>query len=419
MRRFDTAQPRRFPGAKKAGDIHDMPVQAGHPLEGIKVVALEHALAAPLCTRHLADLGAEIIKIERPGEGDFARSYDKYVLGQASFFVWLSRGKRSLTLDVKNPAAREILNRLLADADVLIQNIAPGAAARLGLSYEALSPTHPKLIVCDISGYGDTGPFANKKAYDLLIQAESGLMSVTGTPETPSRVGISAADIATGMYANAAILAALVRRGRTGHGANVKIAMLDALAEWMAYPMYRHAYDNSLVPRSPSSHPALAPYGAHDTQDGQVIFGLQNEREWAVFCTKVLAQPDLVTDPRFNSNTQRAANRAEITAIIEAVFADKTSLQVVALLDQFGIANGRLNTAKEVWEHPQFVARDRWREIQTPAGAVQALLPPVTFSDIEAVMGNVQSLGEDTDAILAELRFNPDEIAALHRDGAV
>ena len=336
-----------------------MPIQAGHPLEGIKVIALEHALAAPLCTRHLADLGAEVIKIERPGEGDFARSYDKYVLGQASFFVWLSRGKRSLTLDVKNPAAQEILHRLLADADVLIQNIAPGAAARLGLSFEALSPTYPKLIVCDISGYGDTGPFAKKKAYDLLIQAESGLMSVTGTPETPSRVGISAADIATGMYAHSGILAALVRRGRTGQGANVKIAMLDALAEWMTYPIYRHAYDNSLVPRSPSSHPALAPYGAHDTRDGQVIFGLQNEREWAVFCAKVLAMPELANDPRFNSNTQRAAHRAEITTIIEAFFADKTSLDVVALLDEAGIANGRLNTAKEVWEHPQFTARDR------------------------------------------------------------
>ncbi len=396
-----------------------MPPKAELPLEGIKVIALEHALAAPLCSRHLADLGAEVIKIERPGEGDFARSYDKYVMGQASFFVWLSRGKRSLTLDVKNPAAREILDRLLADADVLIQNIAPGAAARLGLSYEALAPTHPRLIVCDISGYGDSGPFAQKKAYDLLIQAESGLMSVTGTPETPSRVGISAADIATGMYAHSGILAALVRRGRTGKGGNVKIAMLDALAEWMTYPIYRHGYDNSAVPRSPSSHPALAPYGAHDTKDGQVIFGLQNEREWAVFCNKVLGRPEIATDPRFNSNTQRAAHRTEITEIIEAFFADKTSLEVVALLDTAGIANGRLNTAKDVWEHVQFTARDRWREIGTPAGTVRALLPPFTFTDVEAAMGDVQSLGEATDAILAELGYQPDQITALHRDGAV
>ena len=396
-----------------------MPPQAGHPLEGIKVVALEHALAAPLCTRHLADLGAQVIKIERPGDGDFARSYDTYVKGQASFFVWLNRAKRSLTLDVKHASARIILDRLLADADVLIQNLAPGAAARLGLSYEALAPTHPRLIVCDISGYGDVGPFAHKKAYDLLIQAESGLMSVTGTPETPSRVGISAADIATGLYANSGILAALVRRGRTGQGANVKIAMLDALTEWMAYPVYRHGYDHSLVPRSPSSHPALAPYGAHQTQDGQVILGLQNEREWAVFCAQVLGQPGIAADPRFNSNTQRAANRTAITALIEAFFADKTSMQVVELLDAAGIANGRMNTAKEVWEHAQFTARDRWREINTPAGTVRALLPPFTFTDIEAVMGDVPGLGQHTDEILAELGFADAEIAALHREGAV
>ena len=380
-----------------------MSVQAELPLAGIKVIALEHAVAAPICTRHLADLGAEVIKIERPGDGDFARSYDKYVKGQASFFVWLNRGKRSLTLDVKKPSAARILDRLLADADVLIQNIAPGAAARLGLSYETLAPKFPKLIVCDISGYGDVGPFANKKAYDLLIQAESGLMSVTGAPDMPSRVGISAADISTGMYANSGILAALVRRGRTGKGANVKIAMLDALTEWMIYPVYRHAYDNSEVPRAPSSHPALAPYGAHKTKDGQVIFGLQNEREWAVFCNKVLNMPAVATDPRFNSNLQRAAHREEVTKLIEDHFADKTSLEVVALLDEAGIANGRMNTARDVWEHVQFKARDRWRDINTPGGSVKALLPPFTFTDVEAVMGDVPALGADTDAVLSEL----------------
>ena len=396
-----------------------MSVQAELPLAGIKVIALEHAVAAPICTRHLADLGAEVIKIERPGDGDFARSYDKYVKGQASFFVWLNRGKRSLTLDVKKPSAARILDRLLADADVLIQNIAPGAAARLGLSYETLAPKFPKLIVCDISGYGDVGPFANKKAYDLLIQAESGLMSVTGAPDMPSRVGISAADISTGMYANSGILAALVRRGRTGKGANVKIAMLDALTEWMIYPVYRHAYDNSEVPRAPSSHPALAPYGAHKTKDGQVIFGLQNEREWAVFCNKVLNMPAVATDPRFNSNLQRAAHREEVTKLIEDHFADKTSLEVVALLDEAGIANGRMNTARDVWEHVQFKARDRWRDINTPGGSVKALLPPFTFTDVEAVMGDVPALGADTDAVLSELGFAPDEITNLHQEGAV
>ena len=396
-----------------------MSVQAELPLAGIKVIALEHAVAAPICTRHLADLGAEVIKIERPGDGDFARSYDKYVKGQASFFVWLNRGKRSLTLDVKKPSAARILDRLLADADVLIQNIAPGAAARLGLSYETLAPKFPKLIVCDISGYGDVGPFANKKAYDLLIQAESGLMSVTGAPDMPSRVGISAADISTGMYANSGILAALVRRGRTGKGANVKIAMLDALTEWMIYPVYRHAYDNSEVPRAPSSHPALAPYGAHKTKDGQVIFGLQNEREWAVFCNKVLNMPAVAADPRFNSNLQRAAHREEVTKLIEDHFADKTSLEVVALLDEAGIANGRMNTARDVWEHVQFKARDRWRDINTPGGSVKALLPPFTFTDVEAVMGDVPALGADTDAVLSELGFAPDEITNLHQEGAV
>jgi itaconate CoA-transferase len=389
------------------------------PLEGIRVVAVEHAVAAPICTRHLADLGADVIKVERPGEGDFARSYDSYVLGQASFFVWLNRGKRSLTLDVKHPKAGDVLNRLIGGADVLIQNLAPGAAARLGLSYEALKPTNKNLIVADISGYGDAGPFAQKKAYDLLIQAESGLMSVTGTADTPSRVGISAADIATGMYALAGIQAALLRRFRFGGGANIKVAMLDALTEWMMYPVYRHAYDGTTVPREPSSHPALAPYGAHAVQDGRVIFGLQNEREWVTFCAKVLGRPEVATDPRFNSNAQRRDHRAEVTRLIEDFFADKTAMQVVALLDEAGIANGRMNTAKEVYEHVQFVARDRWREVNTPNGKVRALLPPVTFTDQEAAMGDVPALGQHTDAVLGELGFGAAEIAALHTEGAV
>ena len=389
------------------------------PLEGYRVLALEHAVAAPLCTRHLADLGAEVIKIERPGGGDFARGYDSFVLGQSSFFIWLNRGKRSLTLDVKHPEGRAVLDRLAARADVVVQNLAPGAAARLGLGYAALAARTPRIVVCDISGYGESGPFAQKKAYDLLIQAESGLISVTGSEAEPSRVGISIADIATGMYAQSAVLAALLRRERAGVGAHVTVAMLDALAEWMTHSALRWGYAGSLTERVPTSHPLLVPYGAHRTQDGQVIFGLQNEREWAVFCTEVLARPELATDPRFASNVARRAHRDELTALIEAFFADKTVAEVVERLDRAGIANGRLNTPRELWEHPQLAARDRWRETATPAGLVRALLPPVTFADTEAPMGPVPALGADTDAVLGELGYGAAEIAALHAAGAV
>ena len=389
------------------------------PLEGMRVVALEHAVAAPLCTRHLADLGAEVIKVERPGEGDFARGYDRFVRGISSFVVWLNRRKRSVTLDLKHQAARAVLDRLIERADALVQNLAPGAAARLGLGYEALSPRHPRLVVCDISGYGASGPYAQKKAYDLLIQAESGLISVTGTPEQPSRVGVSAADIATGMYAHAAVLAALLRRERSGQGAHVSVAMLDALAEWMTYPMYRTAYADSPLPREALSHPALAPYGAHRAKDAQVIFGLQNEREWATFCAKVMGRPDWVSDPRYRDNSARREHREELKAEIEAFFADKTAREVVALLDAAGIANGRLNDSRALWEHEQLAARGRWREIDSPAGRLRALLPPVTFADAEAAMGAVPALGQHTDAVLAELGYAPGDIAALREAGAV
>ena len=391
----------------------------GRPLEGMRVIALEHAVAAPLCSRHLADLGADVIKIERPGEGDFARAYDNYVNGICSHFVWLNRGKRSITLDVKQPAARKVLDQLVAGADVLIQNLAPGAATRLGLSHEALQPTHPKLVVCDISGYGESGPFVQKKAYDLLIQAESGLISVTGSPEEPSRVGISIADISTGMYALTGILSALLRRGRTGQGANVKVAMIDALGEWMTYPMLRMAYAGTPPPRSPTSHPAIAPYGSHRTKDGQVIFGLQNEREWATFCTKVLNRADVATDPRFHTQHTRREHRAELTALIEDFFSTMTSLEVVKLLDDAGIANGRLNDSKDIWEHVQFTARDKWREINTEAGPVRALLPPFTFTDVEAAMGDVPALGQHTEQILDELGYDTAEVRAMRASGAI
>ena len=389
------------------------------PMEGMRVIALEHAVAAPLCTRHLVDLGADVIKIERPGEGDFARAYDDYVNGLCSHFIWLNRGKRSITLDIKHPDARQALDKLLTSADVFVQNLAPGAAARLGLTHEALSPQNPKLVTCDISGYGESGPFVQKKAYDLLIQAESGLISITGSPDEPSRVGISIADIATGMYALTGILGALLRRGRTNQGANVKIAMLDALTEWMTYPMLRHAYQGSPPPRVPTSHPAIAPYGAHRTKDGQVILGLQNEREWATFCQKVLQRPDIRTDPRFATQSVRRQNRHELTALIEQTFSDKTSVQVATLLDDAGIANGRLNQPIDVWNHVQFAARDRWRDINTEAGPVRALLPPFTFTDEEAPMGDVPAVGQHTEAILAELGYTQDKIAAMRTAGAI
>jgi itaconate CoA-transferase len=389
------------------------------PMEGMRVIALEHAVAAPICTRHMADLGADVIKIERPRDGDFARHYDTYVNGMSSHFVWLNRGKRSLTLDVKNPDAMAALTTLLGTADVLVQNLAPGAAARLGLTHEALKVANPGIVVADISGYGESGPYMHKKAYDLLIQAESGLISVTGTEDTPSRVGISAADIATGMYALTGVLGALLRRGRTGEGANVKIAMLDAVSEWMTYAMLRHAYEGSAPPRVPTSHPALAPYGAHKTKDGQVILGLQNEREWAVFCDKVLGDPAIRTDPRFDSLVNRAANRPALTAMIEDRFKEMTSVEVAAMLDKAGIANGRLNQPIDAWNHEQLAARDKWRTVATPNGPVRAMLPPFTFTDQEAAMGDVPALGQHTDQILREIGFSTNRIAAMREAGAI
>jgi crotonobetainyl-CoA:carnitine CoA-transferase CaiB-like acyl-CoA transferase len=392
----------------------------GRPLDGIRVVTLEHALAAPLCTRHLADLGAEVIKIERPEEGDFSRGYDSFVLGQSTYFVWLNRGKKSLAMDIKAPAGRTVMHRLAASADVLVQNLAPGAARRAGLDYETLRSVNPRLIVTDISGYGEGGSFSHKKAYDMLIQAESGLISINGTSDTPARVGISVADLATGMYAQNAILAALLQRARTGRGMNVQVAMLDALAEWMHYPMYRYAYSGSVVPRVAMNNPSLAPYGAHAAKDGAVIFSVQNEREWRAFCEIVLDMPELTRSAEYGTNSLRIRNVAALTALIESVFRDKGALEVVALLDKAGIANGRLNGAKELWEHPQLAERDRWRDVDIPGGGkIRALLPPATFNDFEAAMGPVPDLGEHTAQILASLDFSPGEIDALCTAGVV
>jgi len=390
------------------------------PLDGITIVSLEQAVAAPFATRHLADLGARVIKIERPKVGDFARDYDRTVKGMASHFVWLNRSKESLTLDVKHPKAKEVLSRLIARADVFIQNLAPGAAARLGLASDALLEKHPRLIVCDISGYGDSGPYASKKSYDLLVQSEAGLLSVTGTPETPSKVGISIADIATGVYAYSGILTALYRREKTGKGGRVEVTMLEALGEWMSYPLYYAHFSGAAPPRTGPDHATIVPYGRYQTGDGKsVMLGLQNEREWATFCDKVLGQPKLATDSRYDSNIKRNERREEVTALINKKFSTLKAEQVVAKLDAAGIANARINTPEEVWQHAQLKARKRWSEVGSPVGPIPALLPPATLSDMEARMDPIPEIGEHTERILAELGFSGKEIAELNAAGAV
>ena len=394
------------------------------PLQGITVITLEHAIAAPFCTRHLADLGARVIKIERPGAGDFARAYDGRVRGLASHFVWTNRSKESLTLDLKHAQAPAILARLLAQADVLVQNLAPGATARLGLSFEALHVKIPRLIVCDISGYGDDGrnpgPFRDKKAYDLLIQSESGFLSVTGTPDDPAKAGCSIADIAAGMYGFTNILAALIERSKTGKGRRIDVSMLESMAEWMSYPLY-YAFEGAAPPpRSGAAHATIYPYGPFPAGDGRtVMLGLQNEREWQVFCRKVLEQPALASDPRYASNALRVAAREELHRLIVATFASLSAEQVVARLDTAQIANARVNTMGDVWTHPQLKARGRWVDVETPAGKVPALLPPGVTDAVEARMDAVPALGQHTDMLLAELGFAASEIEQLRADGAV
>lgn len=390
------------------------------PLEGITVVSLEQAVAAPFASRQLADLGARVIKIERPQVGDFARAYDQSVKGQSAYFVWLNRSKESLTLDVKHPEANKILGELIGRADVFIQNLAPGAAARLGLGADALLPKHPRLIVCDISGYGDSGPYSQKKAYDLLVQSEAGVLSVTGTEEAPSKVGISITDIGTGLHAYSSILAALYQRERTGSGTRIEVTMFEAMVEWMNHPLYYTHFGGRAPKRSGPDHATIVPYGRFRTGDGKaVMFGIQNEREWANFCAKVLQRPELATDPRYDNNTKRTAARAEVVGLIESVFAALTAEAVVERLDAADIANARLNTPADVWAHPQLEARRRWREVDTPAGAIPALLPPSTFPGFEARMDPVPRVGEHTHAILSELGYDAAQIAALTAEGAI
>ena len=390
------------------------------PLDDITVIALEHAVAGPFCTRQLADLGARVIKIERPGVGDFARHYDDRVRGLASHFVWVNRSKESFTLDIKHPEAREIFCRLLKKADVLLQNLAPGAAARLGLSYETLRGTYPRLIVCDVSGYGLYGPYRDKKTYDLLIQSESGFVSISGTPDTPAKAGLSIADISAAMYAFSNILAALLQRQKTGLGTHIDISLLESMTEWMGYALY-YGFDGAPPPpRTGAAHATIYPYGPFPTGDGKTIMlGLQNEREWAVFCEMVLEQPKLATDARLSSNSLRVAARKQLEKIIVDVFSSLSLAQVTERLDTAGIANARMNDVADVWEHPQLKARKRWSVMDTSAGKIPTLLPPGAPEAYAPRMDAVPALGEHTDKILNELGYSEQEILKLRDENVV
>ena len=398
----------------------EMPGPSARPLDGVLVVAVEQAVAAPFASRQLADLGARVIKVERPGAGDFARGYDRTVRGLASHFVWINRSKESLTLDLKQPEAADVLRRLLARADVFLHNLAPGAMARLGFPAAALRAAHPRLVTCELSGYGATGPYRDRKAYDLLVQSEVGLLSITGTPDTPSKVGVSIADIAAGMYAFSAVLAALLRRARTGTGATIDVSMFDALAEWMGYAAYYTQYGGTPPARTGASHAAIAPYGPYAAGDGRVVYlGLQNEREWARFCADVLGRPEAAADARFASNADRVAHREALDALITEAFAGLTAPEVEARLAAAQIASARMNTVAEFLEHPQLTARGRWRTVDSPVGPLQALLPPLGFDDVDPRMDPIPALGAHTDPILHELGYEDATIEQWRRRGIV
>jgi len=376
------------------------------PLEGITVVSLEQAVAAPFATRQLADLGARVIKVERSGVGDFARGYDETVRGMSSHFVWLNRSKESLALDLKEDENKEILRRLVARSDVVVQNLAPGAAGRLGFGAEDLRAEHPHLVYCSVSGYGEGGPYTQKKAYDLLVQCEVGLVSITGTPETPSKVGLPAADIAAGMYAYSGILSALFRRERTGEGATLEVSMLEALAEWMGFPAYFTGYGGEEPRRSGASHAAIAPYGPFACGDGEIVFlGIQNEREWKRFCEEVLGREGMAEDDRFDKNSRRVENRDELHAEIEEAFSSLSSEEAIERLEGAGVANARMRTVRQFLDHPQLEARNRWREFGSPVGPLRGLLPPATLAGAEPVMATIPEVGEHNDKLLAELGY--------------
>ena len=395
-------------------------MSALRPLDGVTVLSLEQAVSAPFATRQLADLGARVIKVERPDVGDFARNYDTRVSGLASYFVWLNRSKESLTLDVKHPEAKTILARLLTTSDVLVQNLVPGAAGRLGLSAAVLRELHPRLIVCDISGYGDDGPYRDKKAYDMMLQAESGLLAATGIAEAQARTGFSAADISAGMYAYSNILSALLLRGRTGQGSHIDVSMLETIVEWMGNPLYYTYQGAAPAPRAGAFHPSVQPYGPFRAGDGrEVMLAVQNEREWSAFCSEVLGQPQLKDDVRFASNVLRATNRQVLVGVIEAAFSGLTSTQVVAMLDKAGIATANVNTVDQLWSHPQLAARQRWREIGSPVGTIPALLPPGRNDAYDYRMDAVPGIGQHTVAILDELGYTGAEISRLREQRAI
>jgi len=388
------------------------------PLAGITVISLEQAVAVPFATRQLADLGARVIKIERPDVGDFARGYDTTVRGLASHFVWLNRSKESLTLDLKRPEARDVLERLIARADVFVQNLAPGAVDRMGLGAETLRARHPRLIVCGLTGYGSTGPYAGKKAYDLLVQSEAGLLSITGTPDTPSKVGLSIADIAGGMYAYSGILTALLQRHQTGQGTVLDVSLLEALGEWMGYAMY-YTMGGTPPARTGASHATIAPYGPYSTSDGQVIFGIQNNREWEAFAAGVLLRPDLVADGRFQSNRLRVQHREAMDVEIHRTLGTLSTAEAVTRLDAAQIANARLNSMEQFIDHPQLAGRQSWRQVDSPSGPIPALVPPVRLAGVEPVMDPIPALGQHSAAILAELGFDADTIARWQRERVI
>jgi itaconate CoA-transferase len=390
------------------------------PLDGITVVALEQVIAGPFATRQLAELGARVIKIERPGGGDSARAYDRTVRGLSSHFVWVNRSKESLALNVKHPAAKEVLSRLIERSDVFLHNLAPGAVERLGLGSHELRKKHPRLIWCGISGYGPAGPYASKKAYDLLVQCEAGLLSVTGTPEAPAKAGIPAADIAAGMYAFSSILAALLRRERSGEGAVIDITMLEALGEWMGFPAYFTAYGGAAPPRSGAHHSTIVPYGPFRAGDGGTVFiSVQNEREFAQFCELVLKKESLKSDPRFSSSPSRQKNRAALHAEIDKAFSELKTTEIIARLEAADIANARLNDMEQFWRHPQLAARGRWAKIGSPAGEIDALKPPFNLSGFEPRMDPIPALGEHSRAILSELGYSEREVEALGASGVI